>query len=304
MLRLLCCALLALGFASPAVVDAQVQGRAYAPENLRTLSHQDQVRVISLEYQEQSNGRRIPDDQLRFYLDQVNRSNWTFSRIKQDIAQSLGGSGPQSPRPPVAGGTIRCESENGRNRSCPTPWRGHSRLSRQLSKARCVQGQNWFSRPGQVTVSGGCRGEFAPGSNGGGVGVGVDIQCESNDSRYRRCGSNLHGNARLLRQLSSTRCVQGRNWGLREGALWVDGGCRGVFRVERGGAWTPGVGAYSVTCSSNDRRQTSCAWDARRGRPRLVQQLSKTPCVEGTSWGYRGNAIWVSDGCRGLFGGR
>ena len=70
---------------------AQVAPRAYAPENLRTLSVQDQTRVISLEYSEQSRGRRIPDDQLRFYLDQVNRSNWTFSRIKQDIAQSLGG---------------------------------------------------------------------------------------------------------------------------------------------------------------------------------------------------------------------
>ena len=70
---------------------AQIAPKAYAPENLRTLSVQDQTRVISLEYSEQSRGRRIPDDQLRFYLDQVNRSNWTFSRIKQDIAQSLGG---------------------------------------------------------------------------------------------------------------------------------------------------------------------------------------------------------------------
>ena len=70
---------------------AQIAPKAYAPENLRTLSVQDQTRVISLEYSEQSRGRRIPDDQLRFYLDQVNRSNWSFSRIKQDIAQSLGG---------------------------------------------------------------------------------------------------------------------------------------------------------------------------------------------------------------------
>ena len=53
--------------------------RAYAPENLRSLSRSDQERVIGLEYSEQANGRRIPDDQLRFYLDQVNRSNWSFS---------------------------------------------------------------------------------------------------------------------------------------------------------------------------------------------------------------------------------
>ena len=67
------------------------QERAYAPEDLRTLSYNDQVRVISLEYSEQSNGRRIPDDQLRFYIDQVNRSNWGFSQVKADIAKSLGG---------------------------------------------------------------------------------------------------------------------------------------------------------------------------------------------------------------------
>ena len=44
---------------------AQIAPKAYAPENLRTLSVQDQTRVISLEYSEQSRGRRIPDDQLR-----------------------------------------------------------------------------------------------------------------------------------------------------------------------------------------------------------------------------------------------
>lgn len=62
----LCLAVLAL--------PAAAQQRAYAPEDLRSLSYQDQVRVISMEYEEQSYGRRIPDDQLQFYLDQVNRS--------------------------------------------------------------------------------------------------------------------------------------------------------------------------------------------------------------------------------------
>ena len=111
---------------------AQIAPKAYAPENLRTLSVQDQTRVISLEYSEQSRGRRIPDDQLRFYLDQVNRSNWTFSRIKQDIATSLGGGSGWTPGPPHGGGnSIRCESDRNRPQSCATPWRGPSRLLRQ-----------------------------------------------------------------------------------------------------------------------------------------------------------------------------
>ena len=57
-----------------APVLAQFQPRAYAPDDLRELSYNDQVRVISREYEEQSGGRRIPDDQLRFYLDQVNQA--------------------------------------------------------------------------------------------------------------------------------------------------------------------------------------------------------------------------------------
>ena len=40
---------------------------------------EDQRRVIGLEYSEQSDGRTIPDDQMRFYLDQVRFSRWTFS---------------------------------------------------------------------------------------------------------------------------------------------------------------------------------------------------------------------------------
>src|SRR5688572_2080297 len=108
--------LAALGlFALATPVLAQVQSKAYAPEDLRELSYNDQVRVISLEYREQSAGRRIPDDQLRFYLDQINRSNWSFSRIKRDIGTSLGGGiGPApgpGPGPDWGNGTIRCESD-------------------------------------------------------------------------------------------------------------------------------------------------------------------------------------------------
>ena len=133
--------LLALAFAvaSPALVQpahAQVGARAYAPEDLWTLSTADQTRVISQEYREQSNGRTIPNDQLRFYLDQVRLSRWTFSKVKQDIAKSLGGN--TGPNPPPGAQTIRCESNDGRQRSCDTPWRGQSSLSRQLSSARCT----------------------------------------------------------------------------------------------------------------------------------------------------------------------
>ena len=234
--------LAALGLATLAVpAAAQRAERAYAPEDLRGLAYNDQVRVISLEYQEQSNGRRIPDDQLRFYLDQVNRSNWGFSQIKSDIARSLGGSGGGNypgpyPGGPGGGQLVRCESKDGDARRCPTQWQARSRLVRQLSKSPCIEGQTWNSQPGLITVWKGCRAEFAPGRGGWGGG-----------------GGNASD--------------------------------------------------YSVTCSSVEGRTVTCAWNARYGQPRLIQQLSRGACVEGRTWGRQGrSAIWVSGGCRGRFG--
>jgi len=304
--KLLPVILLALVFGAgatlPQPVHAQASPRAYAPEDLWTLGSNDQSRVISQEYREQSNGRQIPNDQLRFYLDQVRLSRWTFSKVKQDIAKSLGHSGGGWQPPPPAG-SIRCESNDGRSRTCNTPWQGHSRLLKQLSSARCTQGSSWFSSPGRVTVSNGCRAEFGPGAGGGGSDA-TTVQCESKDGRYRTCGSGLYGRIELQRQLSNARCILDSNYGLRGGSVWVDRGCRGVFLVHRRGN-PPGGGDYSVTCSSNQGRYTTCAWDARRGMPRLVQQLSHDACRSGYSWGYSDRTgLWVNHGCRARFGTR
>ena len=276
--------------------------RAYAPENLRTLPYNDQVRVISLEYEEQSGGRRIPDDQLRFYLDQVNRSNWGFSRIKSDIAESLRGSVP----PPTMPGaqTMRCESEDGRSRTCRTPWQGHSRLVRQLSRGDCVEGRTWQSQWGQVYVSNGCRGEFAQSHDAPGIG-GNRVVCESTGSRYRSCPTPWHGPSRLERRLSSAACIQGRSWGSHRGEVWVNDGCRGVFAPGQGQGWGPGGGRYSVTCVASGPGHTTCAWDRSRGRPYVMELLSATRCVERINWGYDDRVgLWVSGGCRARFGAR
>ncbi|RDZ29791.1 DUF3011 domain-containing protein [Lysobacter silvisoli] len=299
MLKPLSLALCLAALATPALVQAQVQTRAYAPENLRTLSHNDQVRVISLEYSEQSGGRRIPDDQLRFYLDQVNRSNWTFSRIKSDIATSLGGGGVgPGPQP---GGSIRCESTDGRPRTCRAPWNGYSRLLRQLSKTPCTEGQTWQSRDGNIYVSGGCRGEFGPGLSPPVPPVGQTVRCESNDGRPRTCQVPWNGRTRLSRQLSSSACVEGRSWQQQNGSVWVSQGCRAEFVADY--QVQPPVGGRRVSCSSNDNRTTTCAWPPGYGVPRLIQQVSRQPCIQGQTWGISSaTAIWVSRGCRGVFG--
>lgn len=281
-------------FALSAPAMAQMQTRAYAPEDLRTLSYNDQVRVIRQEYLDQSGGRRIADDQLRFYIDQVNRSNWRFSDIQRDIAKSLSGSVG-----PIPGGAIRCESPDNRSRVCSTPWRGPSRLSRQISDTRCVEGNNWSSQNGQITVWSGCRGEFVQGFGGGEAGT---VRCESPDRRLQNCRTSWRGASRVVRQISDTRCVEGQNWRGSNGQVTVWSGCRAEFGPA-GGDWGGGGNGYAVTCASEDGRYTTCNWPPGQGRPRLVQQLSKQPCVEGQTWGMAGgNRIWVNGGCRGRFG--
>jgi hypothetical protein len=303
MLRSLSAMFVVIGlfFAIPHVNAQPGNERAYAPENLRSLSRADQERVIRLEYSEQSNGRRIPDDQLRFYIDQINRSNWGFSRIKQDIATSLRGNGGGWNPGPGSGASVLCESQNHRYRECRTNFRGNAVLSENISDTRCVEGQNWGSRDGMVWVDRGCKGRFVQGSGGNGQ----TVRCESQNGAIRTCTHNFRNNAVLSRQLSSARCIEGQSWGQGRGKVWVKDGCRAEFTDGRGG-WNPGPGNnnYSVTCSSANDRRTTCAWDSRQGRPMVIQQLSSSPCREGSTWGYSGSQIWVDRGCRARFGAR
>ncbi|QNP41300.1 DUF3011 domain-containing protein [Lysobacter solisilvae (ex Woo and Kim 2020)] len=287
LLKPLLAALCLLALSAPAL--AQYQPRAYAPEDLRSLSYNDQVRVIRLEYREQSGGREIADDQLRFYVDQVNRSNWRFSDIKRDISKSLAGSTGPGPLP---GGAIRCESPDNRSRVCRTPWSGPSRLSRQISDTRCEESRNWSSQNGQVTVWGGCRAEFVEGWGGGQGGA---IRCESPDNRSRVCRTPWSGPSRLSRQISDTRCEEGRNWSSQNGQVTVWSGCRAEF-VE---GWGGGQGG-TIRCESADNRVANCRtpW---RGRSQLVRQLSDRRCVEGQNWSSNNGQVNVWAGCRGEF---
>ena len=380
MLRILSTLLLALGLllSAPQPVHAQIQQKAYAPENLRNLSRSDQTRVITQEYSDQSRGRRIPDDQLKFYLDQVNRSSWGFSQIKQDIAVALGGGNAGWNPGPSPGGSVLCESDDNRRRQCNTGFRGRAALSQNISSTRCVEGQNWGSGNGVVWVDRGCRARFVeaygnggwnPGNGSGtvlcesadnrrrqcntgfrgraalsqnisstrcvegqnwgsgngfvwvdrgcrarfvegsgssdGAGYGVKVRCESADNRYRECRTGFRGKATLTRKLSDSRCVEGDSWGQRNGTIWVDKGCRAEF-IDSNGGWNTGNGNsnYSVTCSSQDNRRATCAWNSRYGRPYVIQQISSDSCSEGSSWGYSGNQIWVDRGCRARFGAR
>ncbi|HZF97275.1 MAG TPA: DUF3011 domain-containing protein [Pseudoxanthomonas sp.] len=215
---------------------------------------------------------------------------------------------------------FRCESENGRQKFCTVDTRGGVSLVRQLSNTPCLRGRTWDVDRRGVWVAHGCRAEFATGygdddfySGGHGGGYPDDrhagglIRCESNDGRSRQCPADTRGGARLVRQLSSSACIEGRSWGFDRGGVWVTQGCRGEFAT--GGAvprWTGGHPEHDrgygriLRCESSDNRERRCEADVRE-RVVLVRQLSSTPYAEGGNWGWDRHGIWVDRGCRAEF---
>lgn len=199
---------------------------------------------------------------------------------------------------------VRCESVEGRLRVCPAPGRGEVQLARQLSRDACVEGRTWGRDGRGIWVDGGCRADFVvdlrPGRDDG-YGTADRIRCESRDGRWTQCPADGRG-AVLVRQLSRDACIRGRTWGTDARGLWVSGGCRAEFEVRGNGWGRPGQGVVApqlVRCESTDDRQRQCATGG--GDVRLVRQLSRSQCVEGSTWGRTREAVWVDRGCRAEF---
>ncbi|MGW8194705.1 MAG: DUF3011 domain-containing protein [Desulforhopalus sp.] len=57
------------------------------------------------------------------------------------------------------------------------------------------------------------------------------VHCKSNDFKYRYCRVATGNHVSLDRQLSTTRCRYGKNWGYDRHGIWVDRGCEANFRV-------------------------------------------------------------------------
>lgn len=136
------------------------------------------------------------------------------------------------------------------------------------------------------------------------------VTCGSVNNRYASCPVGWR-DAELVHQDSDTRCVRGQNWGVKQGAVWVDRGCRGQF-VEAGrghghghSGWQPGPGwdrDIRLQCGSVNNRYRMCQVDiGPRGRVQLVHQESDASCRQGYSWGYNRAGVWVDHGCRGQF---
>ena len=63
---------------------------------------------------------------------------------------------------------------------------------------------------------------------------------------------------------------------------------------------TPLSSAENVNCSSEDGRRHYCSIDT-RGGVQMIKQRSDAACIQGQTWGYDRQGIWVDRGCRADF---
>ena len=129
-----------------------------------------------------------------------------------------------------------------------------------------------------------------------------NLRCESNGYRTE-CSFVGPGVVSLSRQLSSNDCVEGRTWGVNGDRVWVDSGCRADFVVtpsSYSGSTVVTNGGSSIICESGRFSTHRCAADTRFG-VQFNRQLSSRSCIQGKTWGFDNNGVWVSRGCRAEF---
>ena len=198
-------------------------------------------------------------------------------------------------------GVVRCQSRDMGRVHCPMDTSKGVELVRQLSDNACIRGSEWDIERDGIWVSLGCRGEFRPTRPASTTALMRRVvRCES-DGRQNGCPVMLRGApVRLLRQLSAWPCKEGRSWGVRRNEIWVSRGCDAEFEI---GA-EDGSGFVNVPrpliCESKSKTRRMCGTTIEHGA-RLQRQLSNTACVEGHSWGWSRDGVWVDDGCRAEF---
>lgn len=136
-----------------------------------------------------------------------------------------------------------------------------------------------------------------------------NVNCSSEDGHRKYCPVDTRGGVQMTNQRSGSPCIQGQTWGYDRGGIWVDRGCRADFVVgnngyQRGGygrdGYGSGGGSQMVNCSSEDGGRHFCPISP-NSRVTLAKQRSGSACIEGRTWGYNNNQIWVDRGCRADF---
>ena len=149
------------------------------------------------------------------------------------------------------GQVISCSSDDMHKHYCAADTHGGVQLIKQHSDASCKQGHGWGFNSRGIWVDHGCRADFAiqgqgdwhrdhygdhdrdRGSNYYGSGQAQVVSCSSDDMQRHYCAADTRGGVQMVKQHSDTSCQQGSTWGVDDGGIWVDRGCRADFQVGR-----------------------------------------------------------------------
>jgi Protein of unknown function (DUF3011) len=85
--------------------------------------------------------------------------------------------------------------------------------------------------------------------------------------------------------------------------IWISLLAIGTFVIPLGLHAQSGIteaDGRNVTCASDDGRRHYCPVNTRFG-VEIVRQRSGSPCIEGRTWGFDRQGIWVDRGCRADF---
>ena len=233
---------------------------------------------------------------------------WVDSGCRADFQLGAGGFVPE---PGLRGySVLTCSSDDGHRHYCAASGIGQVQIVEQRSGSPCRQGLSWGFDQAGIWVDHGCRADFGIAREWHHHHHDQDanvITCSSDDEHRHVCPVDIGGGVRLVQQRSGSPCELGRSWGFNPRGIWVDHGCRADFAVEaaldddwnRGGEGRGGADQI-INCSSDDGHRHYCAIDTGRG-VQMFKKHSDAQCIQGVSWGFDRQGIWVDRGCRADF---
>jgi len=118
----------------------------------------------------------------------------------------------------------------------------------------------------------------------------------NNDTRYNYGESRNFSYEAIVNNRNRDRDSDNKVSGVRYD--WRGGWSGNVRDNDRNG--DGGYRAQSIYCASDDGRRRTYLVNT-GGVVRLVNQRSESACVEGRTWGFTRNSVWVDRGCRADF---
>jgi len=134
------------------------------------------------------------------------------------------------------------------------------------------------------------------------------LTCESRNYQQEFCPTGVNiARAWMIVQRSRSPCIEGQTWGYQNNGIWVNQGCEADFGFQ-GVSGPPVVvapgrpGGQRVSCESRNYQQQICPIGQQITVAWVIEQRSSAPCIQGQTWGYQNNEIWVNQGCSADFG--